>query len=440
VKRHRNDGLRKVCGCLRRSWAKCPHPWHFNFKWAGEHYRFSLDRQLGKPIRSKIEAKKEAESLRIAIRDGKFQAKDEPPPVTAPLTLRQLAAVYFERKVELERPERAQSERWQRDLILRTVLRHPSGQDVEFGDWPIEAITNDTLERFKEVRLANGRGTAGGRVAINRNLKFLSALFTWAIAPAGYLTRSPLKDPRGGTVTTVHTYKELPRRRRLEPGEETALLAACGPHLRAIVEAALETSCRKGELLSLQWKQVDWERNEIFLPAQKTKAKRDRWIPMSQRLRAILEMRRQDPAGKDMPGTAYVFGNEIGQRVRGFKRAWATAVLKAHGHKPTWTKGHLDATSRAAYDAIGLHFHDLRRESASRLLEGQVPEQYVQAVLGHADLSTTSRYLATTRKGLHQVMEQYEKRRKALQPSATESETGGHEQPQSARHETTSPR
>ena len=30
--RHHNDGLRKICGCPRRQWAKCRHPWHFSFK------------------------------------------------------------------------------------------------------------------------------------------------------------------------------------------------------------------------------------------------------------------------------------------------------------------------------------------------------------------------------------------------------------------------
>jgi hypothetical protein len=41
-KRHQNDGLRKLYGCARQQWAKRSHPWHFNFKWPGEHYRFGL--------------------------------------------------------------------------------------------------------------------------------------------------------------------------------------------------------------------------------------------------------------------------------------------------------------------------------------------------------------------------------------------------------------
>ena len=48
--RHQNRGLRKVCGCSRRTWAKCPHSWHFNFKpKGGPAYRFSIDAEAGTP-------------------------------------------------------------------------------------------------------------------------------------------------------------------------------------------------------------------------------------------------------------------------------------------------------------------------------------------------------------------------------------------------------
>jgi hypothetical protein len=59
--RHMNHGLRKVCRCPRRQWAKCEHPWHFNFKpKGGPAYRFSLDSELGRHIESKTEAEAEA--------------------------------------------------------------------------------------------------------------------------------------------------------------------------------------------------------------------------------------------------------------------------------------------------------------------------------------------------------------------------------------------
>src|SRR5687767_13283186 len=74
---HHNDGLRKRCECPRRAWPKCPHPWHFSFKWNGVHHRFPLDRYTEKRIRSKDEARAESDRLRAAIRDGQF------PPVAA---------------------------------------------------------------------------------------------------------------------------------------------------------------------------------------------------------------------------------------------------------------------------------------------------------------------------------------------------------------------
>ncbi len=42
------------------------------------------------------------------------------------------------------------------------------------------------------------------------------------------------------------------------------------------------------------------------------------------------------------------------------------------------------------------------------LLESRVPEHAVQVILGHADLSTTSAYLATTRRGLHDQLRRFE--------------------------------
>jgi integrase len=73
----------------------------------------------------------------------------------------------------------------------------------------------------------------------------LRAFYNWALAN-DYVTQTPFKR---GNATVIHMLKETERDRRLEPGEGERLLAACNPHLRLLVTAALETCCRVGELL-----------------------------------------------------------------------------------------------------------------------------------------------------------------------------------------------
>ncbi len=73
--RHRNHGLRKICGCPRRTWPKCQHGWHFNFKHTGKHYRLSLDRHAGRRLPNKTEAQAEADAIRMAIRKGRSAAR-----------------------------------------------------------------------------------------------------------------------------------------------------------------------------------------------------------------------------------------------------------------------------------------------------------------------------------------------------------------------------
>ncbi len=130
-------------------------------------------------------------------------------------------------------------------------------------------------------------------------------------------------------------------------GEEERLLAACGPHLRAVVVAAIDSGMRRGEILSLQWSQIEgltlvekkgkysmtWQpRAEFVLPWTKTKTRTERRVPISTRLKSILEMRRLDPAGQPVPLESYVFGSEVGTRILNVKRAWATRRAQS-----TWT-------------------------------------------------------------------------------------------------------
>lgn len=187
--------------------------------------------------------------------------------------------------------------------------------------------------------------------------------------------------------------------------------------MQNIVIVALDRCCRRGELLSLQWGDVDLERGELTIRAEKAKNRNTRVLPISTRLAAILKMAKTDPAGKDYKADAYVFG-EVGERVDNVKRAWETCVLKAHGYDPQWTKSALAPASRAALKAIDLHFHDLRHEGASRLLEAGWPLHHVQEMLGHRSIEQTSTYLNVERAGLHASMRKSEAAASGCNPVA----------------------
>jgi integrase len=255
-------------------------------------------------------------------------------------------------------------------------------------------------------------------------LSRLRHIFSWAIAE-GYLCDTPFK--RGPvSVVKMETNAEGARTRRLEPSvpgkdgakdtpsEEERLLKAASPHLRAVITAALTTGCRLGELLSLQWSQVrrdeKGEARWLVLPSGKTKTATPRVIPVGPRLRAELDMRRHAVDGKEHPPTAYIFGDETGGEVKSIRRAWETAVLKAHGrHTPDWIgKGKLSRESRATLRGIDLHFHDLRRQFACTLLESGADLHDVRDFLGHANITTTSRYLQSTPLRLARVLERME--------------------------------
>ena len=140
----------------------------------------------------------------------------------------------------------------------------------------------------------------------------------------------------------------------------------------------------------------------------------------SARLLAVLEMAHRTQAAQLETAAAtlspadraallaswHVFGDETGAQVANTKRAWETAVLKAHGQTPAWTKTtkRLTPASRAALVAIDLDFHDLRHEAGSRLLEAGWPLHHVQLMLGQANVSQTSTYLNATKGGLRDSM------------------------------------
>ncbi len=94
-------------------------------------------------------------------------------------------------------------------------------------------------------------------------------------------------------------------------------------------------------------------------------------------------MARTDPAGDTYGPEAFVFG-ECGLRAKNIKRTWNHACTVA--------------------GITDLHFHDLRHEAGSRLLEAGWQLHEVRDMLGHSNVSQTSTYLNAGRMGLQAAM------------------------------------
>jgi integrase len=259
---------------------------------------------------------------------------------------------------------------------------------------------------LKLARLAAISGKSG-RVGTNRLRSRLQHLFTWAIEHERVET-----SPFTGKRIKKDSKAESGRTRRIEgdadthQDEETRLLQHAGPHLSACIVATLETGLRRGEILGLTWGDISTAHRLITLPPTVTKTAVGRSAILTPRLRAVLDMRDavqrkalELQPDAPIPPTLYPFGNEIGERVRSIKTAWRLTCQRA--------------------GIRGLRFHDLRREAGSRILEAPgVSLADTRDFLGHASVTQTNTYLASSTQRLRAAVEKRDETRTKLAHAA----------------------
>jgi len=411
----KNKGLKKRCDCARRTWETCAHPWFFTFQWKGRVERGSL----GESEREKALVR--FAEIKAGMMNGTY-VRAKPVAVTSPanvqpITFRMVADEYEKDSEGLAKL--AASSQRQHSYVVAFLAEVIVPPGVPFTDKPhatiiradlkaaISAKETPTVKTYSKGDRTWTR-TVGGKVAANRMHDHLRSLWNWSIEQ-GYATVSPFLRTRKGKNRLKH--KEHSRDRRLREGEEAALLKhATEQHLRDVIVTALASAMRIGEILSLQWKQVRFAQNEIYLPGAKTKSEKDRTIPITitPELREILLRRQHGTSnGPDGPRTFkfgsdhYVFGDAVGGQVKDIKTAWTSCVLRANGVEPKKTRrgGSLTPECRAKLAEINLHVHDLRHECASRLYFDQGWTIYdVSILLGHANVATTERYLGVADK------------------------------------------
>lgn len=234
-----------------------------------------------------------------------------------------------------------------------------------FGSVPLTAIRTQDVQRYVAKRLEDGKSPA----TVQKALVLLKGMFKQAVE-WGYLKINPaslVKPPR-----KVHVEMQW-----LLPNEIPLLLEALPEEWRPLFFTAIFTGMRLGELLALQWGDIDWNSSTIRVRRtvwngqfQEPKTKNSiRSIGMSPRLYEVLKKHRESAISNQHD---LVFTSNKGQIIDGSnlrKRVFDPALERAGLRK--------------------IRIHDLRHTFASLLINQGENLKYVQSLLGHASITQT---------------------------------------------------
>ncbi|HDR9092007.1 site-specific integrase [Burkholderia vietnamiensis] len=235
-----------------------------------------------------------------------------------------------------------------------------------FGKYSMAAVSADLVAKYRDERLAAGKSNNTVRI----ELAMLGHLFRVAIQEWGIgLTFNPVTNIRKPSPGAG-------RDRRLTPDDQQRLFAAADAHsnplLGWIVRLAVETGMRSSEITGLRRSQVDLSRRTVAL--KDTKNGSARLVPLTRTATEILRSALDNPMRP--LDTDLVFFGEPGRDGKRkpyvFQKLWAGIVHDL--------------------GLADLHFHDLRHEAVSRLVEMGLSDQEVASISGHKSMQMLRRY------------------------------------------------
>lgn len=225
------------------------------------------------------------------------------------------------------------------------------------------------IAEYRDKRLEEGKkpNTVRLELALLGHL-FTVAIQEWRIGLA-YNPVANIRKPSPGEG----------RDRRLSEAEETKLIEAVtkysNPMLGWIVRAALATGMRSNEIVTLRRSQVDLQRRIVRLASTDTKSGDARTVPLTLEAKKVFEEALANPV-RSLDCDLIFFG-EPG---RDGKTRRPYAFNKVFGE------------IKKAIGMADLHFHDLRHEAVSRLVEAGLSDQKVSAISGHKSMQMLKRY------------------------------------------------
>lgn len=240
----------------------------------------------------------------------------------------------------------------------RSILKYPLARIH------LENLHRRDIKEWVEQRLQDVAPST-----VNRELNILNAAFKlaaneWDVA----FCKSVL-------ITVRRPQNPPSRVRRLSVEEETALRRAGeetrNPYVLSILDLALETAMRRGEILGLEWERISFEHRSIQLID--TKNGTPRGIPLSRRAMEVLTLLKQ-VAARELGCTREIDAGPVfpGLTINAFKLAFVRMVDRAK--------------------VQNFRFHDLRHEATSRLFEKGLSQMEVATITGHKDIRMLARY------------------------------------------------
>jgi integrase len=228
-----------------------------------------------------------------------------------------------------------------------------------FGNVRAGRLSTDQMDKFREKRKGEGRSDA----TVNRELSILRTAFHNA------RKRTP---PKVSSVPYFPMIQETTVRKGfLSDAQYVTLRDELPDELKGLFVCGYTTGIRKGELLVIQWPQVDFEAELITLDKGETKNDDARSVPILTGDMHDLLTHAKKERDQSWPESPWVF-SRAGARIKDFRAAWEEACKRA--------------------GVPDLEFHDLRRTAVRNMRRAGVPQVVRMKISGHKTDSMERRY------------------------------------------------